>query len=372
MKLSDLIAYRELFDHYRITDATMAALRETIDPLHKIVNEHERQFPDLTERLNQLRQSIDNNVRKYDSVLESIRNGLQQDIAGLEHEYLTNSYRLYEEGMVHDTVDLQLTRRFLLPPESHQHILSRIMRHSDWQRPGLIIRPGLEEWIDHLVALDPLYLVDFSQDLIQPALMRFSTVYQRRLRKYLIREENQLAIFENLPVAQFGVCLAYNFFHYRPLEVVRQYLKEVYDLLAPGGQFLLTINDGDRTGGVLNCERNFMCYTPGSMVTGVAESMGYTVNYQYHADAATTWIELLKPGQRTSLRGGQVMAKVIRRDIIDKGYDPAYTTEQREALILEAIELKIDTPIMCRYNYSPRELEKLIKRRKKENARPPT
>ena len=72
-----------------------------------------------------------------------------------------------------------------------------------------------------------------------------------------------------------------------------------------------TFNDCDRAGGVELVERHFMCYTPGSMIVALCESLGFEIQQRYQIDASNTWLELQRPGELTSLRGGQSLAKIV-------------------------------------------------------------
>ena len=74
-----------------------------------------------------------------------------------------------------------------------------------------------------------------------PALQRFNTLYQQRLRAYVIHEQENTAIMAKIPNNQFAVCLAYNFFNFKPFEVIKQYLEEIYCKLLPGGVLIMTI-----------------------------------------------------------------------------------------------------------------------------------
>ena len=91
---------------------------------------------------------------------------------------------------------------------------------------------------------------------------------------------------------------------------MRAYLTEIYQKLRPGGVMAFTFNDCDRAGAVKNAENFFMCYTPGSMLQSLCESLGFVMRYRYDVDAATTWMELEKPGIKPSLRGGQALAEL--------------------------------------------------------------
>ena len=175
----------------------------------------------------------------------------------------------------------------------------------------MIIRPGLESFVDDLVAYDPLYLVDLSYEFLQPAMQKFNQQYQNRLRPYVVKEDLDNEILKQLPTAQFGMCLVYNYFNFRPFEIIKKYLEEVYKKLKPGGIFVFTFNDCDRSSAVELVERHFASYTPGHLVRELISTVGYEIVYSWNDDGPITWIEIRKPGQLDSLRGGQTLAKIL-------------------------------------------------------------
>ena len=158
---------------------------------------------------------------------------------------------------------------------------------------------------------DPLYIVDQSKELMHPAVTKFTPEYQRRLRLYEVNDYRDQEALQQLPDGQFGFVFAYNYFNYRPMEVIDRYLRAVFKKLRPGGVFFMTFNNCDRAHGVALVERSFMCYTPATELIRRAESYGLEVGNQYTGQADVSWLELRKPGTITSLRGGQTLAKII-------------------------------------------------------------
>jgi hypothetical protein len=57
-----------------------------------------------------------------------------------------------------------------------------------------------------------------------------------------------------------------------------------------------------------------MCYTPGSRIRTIAQNLSYKIIEQCAGTGNIAWFELRKPGEIQSLRGGQVLAKVIRQE----------------------------------------------------------
>lgn len=369
MKLSTLIAYLELLESYdhRNTNITVNQL---LGPIEYTIDNHELQFPDLKQELNAVRSRIDLAVDDFNRTIRDLKQQVREDIDSLEPTYHENSRRLYyDEMQPYDSDEVILNRRLGLSAQTTEYLTSRINLNSNWQHPGLIIRPGLEEWIEDLVGLDPLYIVDERFSLLTPALDRFNPKYQARLRTYQTYEAGHLDPLQDLPESQFSFVLVYNFFHYKSMDVVERYLESIFKRLAPGGTLAMTFNDCDRSGAVSNCERNFMCYTPGRQVLAYAKKLGFKISQQYNIDAAITWLELRKPGTLSSRRGGQTLARLMPKninqvnetdqEIVDIAPQGLYTNKQYHKLCKRASKLGLGDP----ESYTPEQLETYINER---------
>lgn len=311
MNLSDIIQYRNNLRDI-IKDDGLTPVDQILGPILHSIENSDLQIGDLTDDLRSEFQSTKNNIKSFYEIVNQILIGIDRCIAEMQPAYFARSYQLYDQEMRNDSTEHILNRRFTLNQSAEIYITARIQGHSNWKYPGMIIRPGLEEWEDKLVGLDPLYLVDQTHELLEPIRKKFNRDYQRRLRYYTINEDEDV-ILKNLPENQLSFCLAYNFFNSKPLEVIKKYMTEIYELLRPGGTFAFTFIDGDRPGGVRLVERNFVCYTPEGLLKNLAISLGYEIIQMYHIDAANTWLEVKKPGELTSLRGGQSLARVVAK-----------------------------------------------------------
>jgi SAM-dependent methyltransferase len=310
MKLSDLINYQ-----MELNAMSAVPVRQQADiDLEKITYLVKHQSTQLAEHANTLqsrRQEIQQTFDAFESNLNELKLELRQLIETTEKPWFAESYRLYEQEMINETAEYILNRRPEITPETEQFYRTRIVRYNSWQHPAMIIRPGQETYINELVASDPLYLVDESHDLLFPALSQFNEQYQQRLRTYAVNERSGDPILGKLPNGQFGLVFAYNFFNFRPFEVLKTYLTEIYQKLRPGGMLVMTFNDCDRAKGVMLVEQHFCCYTPGYLVRELAQSLGYQVAFSWTDQGPSTWLELQKPGNFVSLRGGQALAKII-------------------------------------------------------------
>lgn len=316
MKLSTLVNYKNQLDAMSALPASRTADAE----ISKIVFEVSSQDVELgnyTDVLAQQQKQIAQTFLEFENNLNSLKGEVKQLIETAEKPWFVESYRLYEQEMIYESVDYILNRRPAITTELEAFYITRISRYANWKYPAMIIRPGVENFIDHMVACDPLYLVDEKYELLEPALTKYNDVYQRRLRHYTISDRTDDEILGKLPDGQFGLVFVYNFFNFRPFEVIKKYLTEIYAKLRPGGVLIMSFNDCDRAQGVMLVEQHFCCYTPGTMVIELAQSLGFEKVFNWHNDGPTTWLEMKKPGEMTSLRAGQTLAKVIPKTIAE-------------------------------------------------------
>ena len=265
------------------------------------------------EKFAQSRFNIEQTFIEFENQLNELKENIKKEIETAERPWFAESYRLYEQEMIDETAEYILKRQPVITDETKAFYNSRIMRYANWKYPGMILRPGLETYINNMVACDPLYLVDEKHELLTPSMNQYNEVYQRRLRPYVINERHDGEILTRLPNNQFGLILAYNFFNFRPLEVIRQYLTELYEKLRTGGVLVMTINDCDRDKGVMLVEQHFACYTPGNMIVDLAKSIGFEVEFIWNDNGPSTWFEFRRPGELSSLRGGQTLAKIVSK-----------------------------------------------------------
>ena len=348
MKLSSIVGYLNHLDTLSVESAV--GVNGELANISYAVQHSQVQFPQLTDELLATQHQVKLNLQQYDHVLHNIRQNVQILIKQHESEYFTNSTKLYQV-MRYDTAEHILKRTRDIDPVKKQQLRSRLQTYTDWRYSGLVIRPAHSPWVEDLVALDPMYFVDTHEDLIAPATTQFTPEYQRRLRCYAIDEFANTPVFEKLPQQQFGFVYGFDYFNFRPLEVIKQYLLEVLGLLRPGGTFFFNFNDCDRQGGVILTENHSSCYTPARLIYEYATEVGYEIVYQDTIVAASTWVELKKPGQLTSIRGGQCLAAIFRK--------PMPVLIKLPVIIEEITPEIVDIPVKQLYNSL--DLDQLVK-----------
>jgi len=310
MKLSELVGYLNLLESNELAPDYHMAIRRFQEIGHVVAN-HSVQIEHygfaFAEKIN----DIAGEFQHAQTALDDLKANVRKQIAALEPAQYQASQRLYEEEMCYETNEYILTRRLGLDPDSRLLLTGRLLQYTDWRLSGLIIRPAREKFIEDLVPLDPLYVVDQHEDLLQPSIQAFTPEYQRRLRPYVINDYDHVDALWQLPANQFGLIFAYNYFNYKPMKVVRQYLDSMFAKLRPGGVAIFTFNDCDWAHGVALAEKSFMCYTPGREIQAHCNHIGFEILSVNRGQGDVAWMEIRRPGEIESIRGGQSLAKIV-------------------------------------------------------------
>ena len=346
MKLSELVAFKNQIDLLPSVEAIKLTAVLELLKIKYALEAKDVVPPDQLQELIKNKNNLQHSFDQLDLTVTIIKNYVKKIIAEEEISYYEDSYRFYKQSvninLEHgysreddaisfvDTwgrpkkhiplevknnhknlINNEILSRNLNVSESVKNIIvSRILSYADWHYPAAIIRPGHEDFINHLVANDPLYLIDEHKDLLLPAMNKFNLQYQNRLRPYVIDESTGTNILDRLPDNQFSFFLVYNYFDYKPLDLIKIYLKEIFEKLRPGGILAITFNDCDYAGAVSRVENCNGYYTPGRMIVEHCAKISYTEIFKLANNESSTWVELQKPGILTSTRGGQTLAKI--------------------------------------------------------------
>ena len=365
MRLSSIVSYKNLLDTLTSRPAAIEFLKET----HSMTNVVEAGSVQITGAVDQLKQAhaqILQAVDKFEQKFEQLKQSVQNLIEQQEPEYFKNSLDLYNTGYCNDTPDHIRDRRIGVDPVTAVIIQQRLKLYTSWQHPGMIIRPAHARYVEDLVACDPMYLVDTSDQLLGVTESWFTPEYQRRLRRYVIEEYSNQPAFINLPADQFGLIYSFHFFEYRPWTVLQQYLRECFGLLRPGGILAFTYNNCDLARRVGMVEHYSACYTPGRLVRSYVLELGYEIVFDLDDDSNTSWLELRRPGNYSSIRGGQTLAAIHQRsqelnvtNVIDKPLESAYN--ELNILLNIAQRLGIDLKqCVTKGQYSAKKLRRSI------------
>jgi hypothetical protein len=310
MKLSNIVARLNLLDSLDVA-TECATATGTVNHIAYAVTEYAGPYQTARDDIIKTHNELINNIAKFSAQVERLKQNLKDEIAQHEQEYLSNSLRVYREELKFNDADVILGRRMRIDSDDDIRLRTHLKNLTDWRIPGMIIRPGFETYIEDMVPLDPLYVVDHDPELMRPAINKFTPEYQRRLREYVIDDWADGPVLSKLPNNQFGVIFAYHYFNQKPIPIICKFLDEFYEKLRPGGSVIMTYNNCDLAHGVIRSEHFWMLYTPRRLIEQHAVSIGFELTEAYDGKGDVSWLEFRKPGDIASIRGGQTLAKVL-------------------------------------------------------------
>jgi hypothetical protein len=313
MKLSQVVAYLNRLESSDM-DPAYGNITDKLDSILYLVKNRDLQYHAATSEIDERLGDVKNSIGKFDQSLQALKQQLRNDVDRLAPEYYAESWKRYEQEMCFETVEHLLNRKLPIEFDDYERLRNIIKNYTDWRLPGMVLGSRREKFIEDMVPMDPLYVVDHDRDLINAAISPFTQEYQRRLRPYVINDWKDAEIFTALPTNQFGLVFAYNYFNWKPIEMIEKFMAEIYQKLRPGGALVFTYNECDKWHGVGAVENAWMCYTPGNCIQTIARNFGYKIISQYTGAGDIAWFEMRKPGEIQSIRGGQILARVFRQE----------------------------------------------------------
>jgi len=267
--------------------------------------DHRVMLENLITDVHQVQERFNENKKQFDLVI----NVIDHEIMNEGTKFFSENYSLEIRVDAEATSIIRNVRVMDLSDLVLKEILGRIQLYTSWEYPALEIGCRDGEWTPHLVASDPLYIVDHYREFIDSTVSKFNTDYQNRIRPYLIKDQDM----SELPQGQMNFVFCWNYLNYRSLDTVKEYLKSVRDLLRPGGTFMFSYNNGDIPECAGYADNRWMSYIPKSMLLPMCESLGYSIVYERDIRGEGTtvsWIEVRKTGRLTTVKADQVLGEI--------------------------------------------------------------
>ena len=313
MELIDLVKYKVLLDKLSLHEPRLA-IQALLHQFNNDVNTHNMDFDNLKDSMTDSTKNITTEINVLYQNLDQLKCRINESIVNIETPYLeVKSETIYKEG-INDDWDYKLDRdrfkKLLYDPATFDFFVGRLNEHVNWKYPGLQLGPRIGDITDHLVALDPLYLVDEHRDMFKVVKQLWSKQYQQRLRYYVNDEQQANVLGGLLPLGQFGFVVAVDYFNFRPLRLIKQYLATLTTFLRPGGVVIFTYNNCDYPIGVDNFLNSYYTYTPGHLVKEACIEYGFKILASFDMDNNVSWLEIKKPGTLSSLKGGQCLGAI--------------------------------------------------------------
>jgi len=270
-----------------MSDENSDYIKSLIDHYNQLIEQAQAPLDQLEEHLNK----VNNEINDITLKLFAGNYELEERVGGIDH--VRNNRRIYVREDVEDVVK------------------QRILLHTSWRYPALEIGCRDGEWTQFLVAADPLYIMDQFPEFIKSTADKFTPEYQRRLRQYPLNKHDLSA----LPQGQLAFVFSWGYFNYVSMDTMKQYLRQVYSALRPGGIFMFSYNDGDTPAGAGMAENFAQSYMPKSMLIPLCESLGYDISQEFDFEPNISWIEIKKPGTLQTVKAHQVLGEINRINI---------------------------------------------------------
>jgi hypothetical protein len=265
---------------------------------------------------------IDNFINDYkwlSQESENILDKLRDKIIELNHNIDTIAGELFDNDEYKRLMSEDRINQILPLTKTLEGVVSsKISFHSDWHYPTLHINPRDKKWIDYMVSGDPLYLTSHDDtyfNQLKEMVSSYPALYQQRLRLYQIENRD----FSVLPQGQFGFVTSWDNFNYLSFDKVEQYLRQIFNLLRPGGVLFFNYTNCDLETMSFNAESWAAGYTTARSLKKLAVSIGYELgdfSDLETEDAFTTHMslaELRKPGILKTVKSHQSMAQILTK-----------------------------------------------------------
>ena len=311
MKLSDLVLFKTRLNSTLTVDGIRTSIDQLTQALGELTNDgisdvHNDYVRNAIHKLNTVRDELE---VLQQSVADQNRIA-DEEISAMSKPFYVRNYDLELDYI--DAQSIRDVRQLYIPPQAQQTFETRIGRYVNWKYPVLEMGCRDGDMTHHLVSGDPLYVVDNFQEFLDVTVNKFNEEYKHRIRPYLVDDET--VDFSALPPNQFGFVFSYNYFNYRSIQSIKDYMSEMFRLMRPGGVMMFTYNNADMAPAAAYAESYFMSYMPKSTLVPLIRSIGFDVVAEYDFNPAFSWLEIQKPGTLESIKAHQALGAILDTD----------------------------------------------------------
>lgn len=281
-----------------------------VNALRSVLGSCEAEHVEYIQQINQELVNLTTVMKTTKSITDNLLTDIKNQIDEKIKDWHQTGYIVQSdyEFTTSTSVELERSNRSSIPSDSaKQKVLAIIQKYSNPKYACLEIGPGDGEWTPHLVASDPLYLVDIHQEFLESTMFKFPEQYRRRIRPYLVDFSNQYNL-KMLPQNQFGFIFSWNVFDYFPQRELKLYLESCLHVLRPGGRMLFSYNNCDTVVGVNFVEIGNKSWMTEDLVLTICKDLGFEIEIN-NADNES-WICIKKPGELTTVKTHQALGEI--------------------------------------------------------------
>jgi|GEM_PF-3974356 len=253
-------------------------------------------------------EKLDTAKQEFETAKKNLVNTIHYELHTREVQILQHDYTTYESKLELNeswTDEEAVNLNKFISKEFDDKINSFVQYHSTWKCPSLDANPVDGRYTRAMVGGDPLYVYCEKEAVANLVRDKFNEFYaKRRLRIY-----NHL---DKFPQNQIGLAVCINLFEYLPLDPIKDITKKIFNILRPGGIFLLSYNNCEERRSLELLSNSFRCYGTRSLIANMLYSQGYDVTDSGSTDdGAWNWMIVQKPGILETQKLSSTSVKII-------------------------------------------------------------
>ena len=253
-------------------------------------------------------ENLDNLInlsQQYNNTIDQIDTTTSDLLRDSELQVLRRDYDRYNN--LENTLDLKLLQR-----NSDRHwikiIKNQIGQYSSWQYPGIELNPVDGTLTRSMLSCDPLYVYSgtiIDKDKIKNNFNNFFA--EKRLLFY--------SNLDKLPQNQFGTAVSVHNYEFLPIDPIKDEMKQVYNILRPGGYFIFTFSDCEHEAqlDLLAGPGGYYSYNTKTLMTSLVEMLGFEIIKTDVWREVQSYMVVKKPGDLQTQK-----KSAPRLQIIDK------------------------------------------------------
>ena len=228
---------------------------------------------------------------QYNKQISQVNNQASNLLFKQENEIRQKDYLDYQK-----VVDIKVIQERIdsYTPTAINELSLQIGRYSSWEYAGVELNPSTGRLTNKFLACDPLYIYNGHATDPQKITSQFNSFFGK---KRLFFYKN----IDDLPTNQLGLAVNIGTYEFMPTDPIKEEMKEIINVLSPGGHFLFTYNDCEQTASLDLCVGTYRCYNTKQLMSTLAYSIGFDVVSSGSTDNGThSWMVVKKPGDLTT------------------------------------------------------------------------
>ncbi len=313
MKASNRLEQKKIIEEWKVTD-TSATLIRVLTEIKQNIDDFDNSICPI--ELFEVGESIIKTVAELNNLegkIDILTQYTNQTTVKRDKTMLgisTDRYNERKDWINLDEIE-RIRERNLFSADNEHAVLfdNLIKKHASWKFPSVYVRPNNLRFFDSLKASDVLYAME--QCDVRPYLFRNLSPKEFKIIRFKFIDENKDLLLSELPQEQIGLIVMEDFLNYKPIELLKRYLKESFEVLRDGGVLLFTFNNCDLSSGARSFEHGLYYYTPGYMIRDYCNRLGFITESET-VDNRISYMCVHKPGDLKTLKGGKTLGKITK------------------------------------------------------------